>query len=256
MTRPHRPTRDRARRPRRRIATVLSALLVAAGLLVLAPTAAQAWGCTAPPCGAITNNSDWDLPIRWTDNNGAWKYGFVQPGETKGGWSTDSSKRLDVDYFQVPYGCVAVGGLPHGSSLPYYGPTGWDKINNFETVRIDRISCRDGYVYAWASAADAWESASEGQQACRFYDDDGNWGDNCGGYRNIASTVQNNSSGGNVVKFFFHTNYTGAYACLGPKDAWRNLAAGIYFSFSPGLDGYGRNANDEIAGHKWARTCS
>lgn len=256
----HRPDRSHEPNPRRRtgpvrgLATALGVLVLAGLMIVLAPASAQASGCTVPPCGAIKNTSTVSIRYKWTDNDRDWFYAYVAPGQTAGGFWND---RRDVDFFEVPYGCVAIGSIPNGNHLlPYYGPSGWNKIGSAETLVISRISCRDGYVYAWASAANLWGSAAEGQMACRFYNDDGNWGDNCGNYRNIASTVQNNSSSGNVIKFFYHTNYTGAYACLGSGDAWRNLAAGIYFSFSPGLSGYGVGANDEIAGSRWARTCS
>ncbi len=230
------------------LATVLLSILA----VVVVPTAAHASGCTLPPCGAFANHTSQSITVRWSNDNDGWTYATVAPGQTKGGWTNDG---IDVDFFLVPTGCVAIGTVPTDGSFTYYGPAGWDKIASTETVSISSISCRDGYVYAWADAADVWSAASQGWAACRWYYNDANWGDNCGGFRNIASTLQNNSSAGNSVNFYYSPSYGGAWACLSAGDVWRNLAAGKIFSWGSGLGGYWQSINDDIASSKFVSTC-
>jgi Peptidase inhibitor family I36 len=96
-----------------------------------------------------------------------------------------------------------------------------------------------------------------GGGSCAWPNDDSNLGDNCGGMRNVISSAWNDSSQGNVVRLYFHTGYSGAYACLGPGDWWYDFAAqNVHFSFRPGLDGYNRSANDEVASFSFNRACS
>jgi hypothetical protein len=117
---------------------------------------------------------------------------------------------------------------------------------------LESFDCNDGFVYAWEHA---WNDNSQGGRWCRWEYSDATWGDDCGNFRNLASSLQNNSSGGNAINFYFHTEHTGAWACLGRGDVWRDLSLGIHFSWGYDRDGYGRGANDEIASSKWVRYC-
>lgn len=113
------------------------------------------------------------------------------------------------------------------------------------------IPARDGYLYAWAAAYyQNWPPTHP--RHCRWFDADPNWADSpCGlNFRNVASSIYNNSSGNRPVNLYFHADYTGAWACLGPGDYWDNLQNKT-FSWGMGRDGYQKIANDEIASHRW-----
>lgn len=91
-------------------------------------------GCTVPPCGALNNKTDYQIGVRWTDNNGAWKYGVVQPHTTMGGYFNDG---IDVDFWFIPDGCA-----DHRNN-PYMNWVGeqWAKISSNQTVVIDVREC-------------------------------------------------------------------------------------------------------------------
>ncbi|MEV6634921.1 hypothetical protein AB0M54_29650 [Actinoplanes sp. NPDC051470] len=109
----------------------------------------------------------------------------------------------------------------------------------------------DGYFYAW----DAIDGADNPTTAnCRWFNSDDNWENNCGNFRNRASSVKNNSANGNYANLYYHQWYGGAYACIAPGDYWNDLRV-RYFSWGP-ADGKGKATNNEIAGFKWtSRQC-
>ena len=74
-----------------------------AGVGLVNAEAAQASGCTIPPCGAVNNLSDRSVQVRWSNNNNGWTYAWVDPGRTIGGYFND---KRDVDYWNVPSGCT------------------------------------------------------------------------------------------------------------------------------------------------------
>jgi hypothetical protein len=101
-----------------------------------------------------------------------------------------------------------------------------------------------GYLYAWS---DAYYSGA----LCSFFNSDSNWQDNCGNFRNRASSLWNDTAHGNSVNLYYHPNYSGAWACLHAGEAWDDLSNGGHFNWGPGRDGYGEPANDEFASSKW-----
>ncbi|MEU4222457.1 hypothetical protein [Actinoplanes sp. NPDC026623] len=103
----------------------------------------------------------------------------------------------------------------------------------------------DGYFYAW-------DLAYAGGASCRWFNSDNNWEDNCGGFRNRASSVQNNSAHGNYANLYVHPNRVGAWACIAPGDYWDNLD-NYYFTWGP-TDGLYQKTNNNIASFKWTTT--
>ncbi|BCJ50346.1 hypothetical protein Asp14428_18210 [Actinoplanes sp. NBRC 14428] len=103
----------------------------------------------------------------------------------------------------------------------------------------------DGYFYAW-------DLPYKSGASCRWFNSDTNWGDNCGNFRNRASSVQNNSSQGNYANLYYHPDGGGAWACIAPGDYWDNLA-NYYFTWGP-ADGKNKSTNNEIAGFRWTTT--
>jgi hypothetical protein len=92
---------------------------------------------------------------------------------------------------------------------------------------------------------------------CTWHNSDGDWGNDCGGFRNVASYAFNDSNANNVVRLYYHTGYRGAWACLGPGDVWDDFATqNIRFTWGAGLDGYMSPANDNVASHAFRSTCS
>lgn len=112
-------------------------------------------------------------------------------------------------------------------------------------ARTGTLAAGDGYFYAW-------ENAYQGGTRCRWFNSDGNWGDDCGNFRNRASSVWNNSAHGNYANLYFHPNSGGAYACIAPGDYWDNLI-NYYFTWGP-ADGKNKPTNDEIASFAWTTT--
>jgi hypothetical protein len=101
-----------------------------------------------------------------------------------------------------------------------------------------------------------WRAAYWGGGGCAWPDDDSNFGNDCGGMRNVISSAWNDSSQGNVVRLYVHPGYSGAYACLGPGDSWYDFTEqNIRFTFRPGLDRYNAPANDEVASFTFNRGC-
>jgi hypothetical protein len=231
----------------RLLISVIAALaLTLTGLTVMSAPAQALPDCTVPPCGRVINNTRYVITISWYIDNEGWHYEDLAPGKARGGWTYDG---IDVDRFYVPYGCVGSGNI---GGYQWYWPSGHDKLTSSMTVDLRSLSCGDGYVYAWE---DAWNDNSWGGSWCRWFNGDNNWQDDCGNFRNRASSVQNNTSANNNLRFYIHPSNTGAYACLGAGDAWRDLSQGIVFSFSPGLDGYWASANNNIASHRWVTYC-
>ncbi|MEU6497092.1 hypothetical protein ABZ890_43190 [Streptomyces sp. NPDC046984] len=229
----------------------MAVLLVAAfGVVATSGTAQAEPVCTiAGVCGTVVNHSGQTLQIRWfVDSTKSWHQESLDSGYSRGGGD------VDVDEVYIPLGCVArvnVGGLGTKGNLKYF-PGNWDKIQSNQSVEISGIDCRqDGYVYAWDGT---WDDNNQPQTSCRWFNDDPNWGDDCGNFRNWAGSLQNNSSHGNAVNFYYHPNYTGAWACLGPGDVWRD-ARYNYFSWGAGQDGYSQAIYKQIASSKWVRTC-
>ncbi|WP_051385565.1 hypothetical protein [Actinokineospora inagensis] len=238
-------------RVRSRLLTFLSAALMLTGMtFALTPTTAQADDChLVVICGSVKNETGTPLRARYKNNNSdPWTTLALNPGQTLGGCS--GLDCLDIDQVEIPAGCVArvsVGGNER------YFPMGWDRFSSGAYIRVLELKCRDGRVYAWA---DIWNDENNGGLSCSWPEDDYNWGDDCGNFRNRASAVQNNGSTkyNNSINLYYHTNATGAWACLGPASVWRDLRWN-YFSWGAGQDGYNQSMNDEIAGSKWVRTC-
>ncbi len=116
---------------------IVSAIAVANTVIT---TPADASGCRVPPCGALTNHSNTSIRVKWTDNDKDWKYAYVAPGNTKGGWWNDG---LDIDYFYIPSKCSATGGIG-GTSKTWY--SGWNKISSADTVVINAVNCNLGGI--------------------------------------------------------------------------------------------------------------
>ncbi|MEV4314944.1 hypothetical protein [Actinocrispum sp. NPDC049592] len=174
----------------------------------------------------------------------------LNPGGIKGGFAHD---RIDVDQVFVPLGCVATVTITELTGVKHsiYWPGNWDKLGSDQTVEVTGFSCHDGYVYAWDNI---WNDDNYANFSCRWLDDDYNWGDNCGNFRNRASAVQNNSAHNNSINLYFHPNLTSAWACPGPGSVWRDLRYN-YFNHGSGRDGYTWAMNDEIASSKWVSSC-
>ncbi|MFD6717754.1 hypothetical protein ACGF5H_28265 [Micromonospora chalcea] len=123
-----------------------------------------------------------------------------------------------------------------------------------------RAAAGSGYLYV---SQDAYWSG----RWCWWYNADTNWdtinvaenancdNNNRASMRNLASSAWNDSNGGRPVALYIHTNYTGAYACLGAGDAWDDLT-GAWFTWGSNRDGYMANTNDNIASHRWRTSCS
>ncbi|GAB3186936.1 hypothetical protein FHX75_111270 [Micromonospora palomenae] len=237
------------------IAAVAAMLSTAVGL-VATPSAAHAEvTCTYYPykCGKVINNSGRTIQIRWYIDNVGWHQESLATGHFQGGYDGDpNTNDIDVDQVQVPSGCVANVSVSN-SNLKVF-PMGWDKLKSDQTVTVNGFSCGDGRVYAWN---EPWnDSLDPPTKACSWFDDDLDWGNDCGvyGFRNLAGSVQNNSSQGNSVNFYFHGGFTGAWGCLGPGSVWRDLRANR-FNLGLGLDGYNKAMYHEIASSKWVRAC-
>ena len=238
------------RRFRRVMGSVLGALALAATGVVAAPAQpAQADAtCLPEACGKVVNESGVTLKIRYDDSNGTWHEVDLPSGRAWGGWPI-----ADVDQVVIPDGCVADTWVDYtlGADYQIYLPSGRDKLSGWDTYTVNGLSCGDGYVYAWDSR---WDADNQSRTYCRWFYADVNWGDNCGGYRNRASSFQNNSSSGNSVNFYFNPSYLGSWACLGPGDRWTD-ARYNYFSWGPGLPGYTLSINNEVASSKFVRGC-
>ncbi|WP_239372623.1 peptidase inhibitor family I36 protein [Frankia sp. Cj5] len=234
------------KRTRKLFATFITALLLAGLGVVFTSSPALANGCTIPPCGEVINHSGQTIQIRWYVDGQGWHQESLANGEACGGYYHDGA---DVDQFYVPLGCV--GKVSVNDNGVNYFPGNWDKLGDFQTVTVNGFSCGDGYVYAWNNI---WNDDNYATAVCRWYNDDSTWGDDCGNFRNRAGAVQNNSAHGNSINFYFHTNYTGAWGCLGAGSVWRDLRYN-YFSWGPGLDGYGKALRNEIASSKWVHSC-
>ncbi|MBB5113523.1 hypothetical protein AB0K27_32875 [Micromonospora echinospora] len=123
-----------------------------------------------------------------------------------------------------------------------------------------RAAAGSGYLYV---SQDAYWSG----RWCWWYNADTNWdtinvaenancdNNNRASMRNLASSAWNDSNSGRPVALYIHTNYTGAYACLGAGDAWDDLT-GAWFTWGSNRDGYMANTNDNIASHRWRTSCS
>lgn len=117
-----------------------------------------------------------------------------------------------------------------------------------------RGAAATGYLYA--NEAGTSDSRFP-MRWCQWYNSDSNWGDNCGGFRNVASYAFNDSNAGNVVRLYYSPGYAGAWACLGPGDAWTDFVVdNVRFTWGSGLAGYGAQANDNVASHAFRATCS
>lgn len=92
---------------------------------------------------------------------------------------------------------------------------------------------------------------------CQWYNSDANWGNDCGGFRNVISYAFNDSSQGNVVRLYWTTNYGGAWACLGPGDAWTDFVwDNVRLTWGAGRGGYMAPANDNVSSHAFRTTCA
>lgn len=116
--------------------TILAVLVVACFLMIRA-RAAEASGCTVPPCGALTNQTQTNIGVKWTDDDGqTWQYAVVHPGETVGGFFHD---RIDVDFWYIPAGCTDIGKVSGTPSI--LGGEQWAKITSDDTVVISSRRC-------------------------------------------------------------------------------------------------------------------
>jgi hypothetical protein len=118
----------------------------------------------------------------------------------------------------------------------------------------------DGYVYAYDQTY-GWTKSGD---ACRWYGNDTNWYD-CTWYGvrknmlNRASSLRNMGYAGGYdkVNFYWGTNLTGAWACLGVGDYWADLPLGRERFSWYGNDkrGLGESLNNNVASHKWVTRC-
>jgi peptidase inhibitor family I36 len=110
--------------------------------------------------------------------------------------------------------------------------------------------CEGGYFYGWKGT---YYTGGE----CAWFNSDTNFGNDCGGFRNAISSAYNNSNAGNVVRLYYHPDYTGAWACLGAGDFWYDFPAqNIRFTWGSGQDGYNAQADNESASFRFRATCS
>ncbi|MDQ1289195.1 MAG: hypothetical protein QG622_2761 [Actinomycetota bacterium] len=108
-----------------------------AGVGLVNAEAAQASGCTIPPCGAVNNLSDRSVQVRWSNNNNGWTYAWVDPGRTIGGYFND---KRDVDYWNVPSGCTGYW-TGQGDDWQHKVGAGWQKLRSDQTVDVVAITC-------------------------------------------------------------------------------------------------------------------
>jgi hypothetical protein len=203
-------------------------------------------------CGRVINWTPVEIKVRsYHDAQSRWVENTVPPWQSLGGYDYG---RVDVDQVLVPPGCVADTQVDQrfGDDYQIYLPAGWDKLTGWDTYKLTGRNCgTDGRVYAWEHI---WDNDNLSRKYCSWYYADANWEDNCGNFRNRASSFQNNSSSGNAVNFYFNPGYLGAWACLGPGDVWRD-ARYNYFSHGPNLPGYMWSINDEVASSKFVSRC-
>lgn len=118
----------------------------------------------------------------------------------------------------------------------------------------------DGYVYAYDQPY-GW---SRGGDACRWIGSDSNWYD-CTWYGvrknmlNRASSLWNNgwAGGYDKVNFYWGSNWSGAWACLGVGDYWADLPLGRekFSWYTNDKRGLGESLNNNVASHKWVTRC-
>lgn len=115
----------------------------------------------------------------------------------------------------------------------------------------------DGYVYVW-------DGANKTGAGCAWSGNDGDWSactDRSGAWHNLrnkAGSLYNNgyAATNDKVNFYWGTNYTGSWACLGRGDSWPNLPAeGHTFTWGVNLPGYREPINNNISSHKWVSYC-
>jgi hypothetical protein len=121
----------------RKSVAALSLALVTTGLTVMAGTQpAAASGCSLPPCGAVKNNSNVSIKVRYNDDNTTWKYLWVSPGKTIGGYWNDGR---DIDGFYAPSGCRTDWSTHAGAIYASRGV--WEKVSSNETATIRGVTC-------------------------------------------------------------------------------------------------------------------
>ncbi|NUT46179.1 MAG: hypothetical protein HOV94_02495 [Saccharothrix sp.] len=122
--------------------TVTAALAVAlafglAGAPVADASTRTPSGCTTPPCGAVKNNADRKVHVRWSNDGEAWKYKWVEPGHQVGGYWHDG---LDVDFWEAPSNCKSTWHF-EGSDNNHTATGGWVKLESSQTAVITAIKC-------------------------------------------------------------------------------------------------------------------
>ncbi|MEV0459565.1 hypothetical protein [Catellatospora methionotrophica] len=135
-------------------------------------------------------------------------------------------------------------------------------------LMLNPAAAQAGSGHPWCTSADlkgclwAWDGAYAYNYSvsCAWFNSDSNWSDDCvfeetpGGMRNRASSLVNESTHGNYARLYYHTGYTGAWACIGPGEYWDNLY-NWWFNHGSGLGGYQTRIDNEIAGFKWSTSC-
>jgi hypothetical protein len=114
-------------------AKVLVTAMALVGLPVVLASPASASACRVPPCGQVVNHTDRSIETRWNNGSG-WRYGWVNPGGTMGGYFHD---RLDIDDLRIPaYTCFDISGWPPGQAGGSSGR--WFRIHSHETAVVNR----------------------------------------------------------------------------------------------------------------------
>lgn len=118
-----------------------AALIVAFVSIVVAPAATAApeprSGCSTPPCGAVQNKADRKIQVRWSNHHEAWKYKWVSPGHTAGGYWNDG---LDIDFWEAPARCDSTWHFS-GSNNKHVAKGGWVKLESSQTAVVTSIRC-------------------------------------------------------------------------------------------------------------------
>jgi hypothetical protein len=116
---------------------IFAALIVAAGWLVVSPRVAEASGCRTPPCGALSNETNQTIRVRYKDNNSdPYTEKDVPPHTTVGGFWNDG---LDIDDWWIPERCTDTYDWT-GDRYTATGPQ-WRRINLGQTVTLKKREC-------------------------------------------------------------------------------------------------------------------
>jgi hypothetical protein len=121
----------------RPIAALISMLFLLAGLGLVVASPAAASGCSLPPCGAVKNQTQQSIKVRWKNNDSdPWSTGYVSPGKTIGGFWND---KRDIDGFWAPSGCRTMYSTHAGAQYAVYNQ--WVKVSSNETATVHSVTC-------------------------------------------------------------------------------------------------------------------